>query len=138
MKKKDGILRLCIDYRELNKITIKNRYPLPRIDNLFDQLRGTGTFSKTDLHSGYHQLWIEEEEIPKTAFCTQYEHLLICSDVFWAYKCPSGIYGSHEQDLQALLGSVCSGFIDDISNLFKDPRRTYPPFEDQYRSAKGE
>jgi len=55
-RKNDGTLRLCIDYRELNKIMVKNRYPLPRIDDLFDQLRGAETFSKTDLHSGYHQL----------------------------------------------------------------------------------
>ena len=56
VKKKDGTLRLCIEYRELNKITIKNRYPLPRIGDLFDQLRDAGTFSKIDLHLGYHQL----------------------------------------------------------------------------------
>jgi len=56
VKEKDGTQRLCIDYRELNKITVKSRYPLPRIDDLFDQLRGVGTFSKIDLHLGYHQL----------------------------------------------------------------------------------
>jgi len=72
VKKKDGTLKLCIDYRELNKITVKNRYPLPRIDDLFDQLRGAGTFSKIDLRSGYHQLRIKDEDIPKTAFRTQY------------------------------------------------------------------
>ncbi|GJX29769.1 putative reverse transcriptase domain-containing protein [Tanacetum coccineum] len=70
VKKKDGS-RMCIDYRELNKLTMKNRYPLPRIDNLFDQLLGSRVYSKIDLRSGYHQLIVREEEIPKTAFRTQ-------------------------------------------------------------------
>ena len=68
VKKKDGSMRLCIDYRELNKLTIKNKYPLPRIDDLFDQLKGAKFFSKTDLRSGYHQLNIKPEDIPKTTF----------------------------------------------------------------------
>ncbi|GJV62927.1 putative reverse transcriptase domain-containing protein [Tanacetum coccineum] len=67
VKKKDGSFRMCIDYRELNKLTVKNRYPLPRIDDLFDQLQGSSTYSKIDLRSGYHQLRVRDEDIPKTA-----------------------------------------------------------------------
>nr|GEW96092.1 retrotransposon protein, putative, Ty3-gypsy subclass [Tanacetum cinerariifolium] len=74
MKKKDGSFRMCIDYRELNKLTIKNRYPLPRIDDLFDQLQGFSVYSKIDLRSGYHQIRIREEDIPITAFRTRYGH----------------------------------------------------------------
>ncbi|GJW80851.1 putative reverse transcriptase domain-containing protein [Tanacetum coccineum] len=74
VKKKDGYFRMCIDYRDLNKLTVKNRYPLPRIDNLFDQLQGSRVYSKIDLRSGYHQLKVQDEDIPKTAFRTRYGH----------------------------------------------------------------
>ncbi|GJX44322.1 putative reverse transcriptase domain-containing protein [Tanacetum coccineum] len=70
VKKKDGSFRMCIDYRELNKLTVKNRYPLPRIDDLFDQLQGLSVYSKMNLRSGYHQLRVRDEDIPKTAFRT--------------------------------------------------------------------
>jgi hypothetical protein len=72
VKKKDGSLRLCVDYRPLNAATIKNKYPLPRIDVLFDQLAGAKVFSKINLHSGYHQIKIRPCDIPKTAFSTRY------------------------------------------------------------------
>ncbi|GJT81253.1 putative reverse transcriptase domain-containing protein [Tanacetum coccineum] len=75
VKKKDGSFRMCIDYRELNKLTVKNRYPLPRIDDLFDQLQGSSVYSKIDLWSGYHQLRIREEDIPITAFSRQLRSL---------------------------------------------------------------
>ena len=68
VKKKDGSFRLCIDYRQLNKVTIKNKYPLSHIDDLFDQLQGACVFSKIDLRSGYHQLKIQGTDVPKTAF----------------------------------------------------------------------
>eukprot|EP00253_Pinus_taeda_P020650 PITA_20650 len=74
VKKKDGTLRMCIDYRQLKKMTIKNKYPLPRIDELFDQVKGAIVFFKIDLCSGYHQIKIKEEDIAKTTFRTRYGH----------------------------------------------------------------
>ncbi|GJS95824.1 retrotransposon protein, putative, ty3-gypsy subclass [Tanacetum coccineum] len=74
VKKKDGSFRMCIDYRELNKLIVKNRYPLPRIDHVFDQLQGSSVYSKINLRSGYHQLRVRDEDIPKAAFRTRYRH----------------------------------------------------------------
>ena len=74
VKKKDGSLRMCIDYKMLNSVTVKNKYPLPRIDDLFDQLQSTRVFSKIDLRSGYYQLRIREQDVYKTAFRTRYGH----------------------------------------------------------------
>jgi hypothetical protein len=72
VEKKDGTKRMCIDYRSLNEVTVKNKYPLPRIEDLFDQLRGASVFLKIDLRSGYHQLRIRPSDIPKTTFITKY------------------------------------------------------------------
>ena len=74
VKKKDGTLRMCIDYLPINKVTVKNKYPLPRIEDLFDQLKEAGVFSKIDLRSGYYQLRVKEVDVPKTAFRTRYGH----------------------------------------------------------------
>ena len=74
VKKKDGTLRLCVDYRQLNKMTVKNKYPLPRIDDLFNQLKGADVFSKIDLRFGYHQLRIKDADVHKTAFRMRYGH----------------------------------------------------------------
>ena len=74
VKKKGKTLRLCIDYRQWNRIMIQNRYLLPRIDDLFDQLRGARVYPKIDLRAGYHQLRVRDTDIPKTAFRTRYGH----------------------------------------------------------------
>ena len=94
VKKKDGSLRLCIDYRDLNQATVKNQYPMPRINDLFDQMKGVAVFSKIDLRSGYHQLRISENDISKTAFRTRFGHY--CGTI-WVYKCASRIHESYEQ-----------------------------------------
>jgi hypothetical protein len=72
VEKKDGTQRMCVDYGSLNEVTIKNKYPIPWIEDLFDQMKGASVFSKIDLRSGYHQLKIRESDFPKTAFHTQY------------------------------------------------------------------
>jgi hypothetical protein len=83
VKKKDQSLQMCVDYRPLNAVTVKNKYPLPLIDILFDQLSKVKVFSKIDLRSGYHQIKIRPEDVPKTAFCTRYglyEYLVMSLD----------------------------------------------------------
>ncbi|GJY18127.1 putative reverse transcriptase domain-containing protein [Tanacetum coccineum] len=92
VKKKDGYFRMCIDYRELNKLTIKNRYPLLRIEDLFDRLQGSSVYSKIDLRSGYHQLHIKEEDIPITAFRIRFL-------VFDLVLLPHSIVAIHNHDL---------------------------------------
>ena len=96
VKKKNGTLWLCINYRELNKITIKNKYPSPQVDNLFDQLQGTRVFSKIDLRSRYHQLRFKPQNNPKTALRIIFGSLWIHCDTFWPKQWPCGLYGSYE------------------------------------------
>ena len=96
VKKKDGTLRLCIDYRQLNKMTIKNRYPLPRIDDLFNQLRGATVFSKIDLRFVYHHVRIKDEDIFKIAFRTRYDHYEFVVMPFGFTKSPDSLHVFNE------------------------------------------
>ncbi|GJW26150.1 putative reverse transcriptase domain-containing protein [Tanacetum coccineum] len=115
VKKKDGSFRMCIDYRELNKLTVKNRYPLPRIDDLFDQLQGSSVYSKIDLRSGYHQLRVREEDIPKTAFRTRYGHYEISSYAVWFDKRTAVFMNLMNGNGQTISNKIlCIVFIDDI------------------------
>ncbi|KAL8095604.1 hypothetical protein AgCh_036864 [Apium graveolens] len=114
IKKKDGSMRLCIDYRELNKLTIKNTYPLPRIDDLFDQLKGASCFSKIDLRSGYHQLKIKVEDIPKTTFRTRYGHYEFLVMAFGLTNAPSTFMDLMNRVFKQYLDKFVIMFIDDI------------------------
>ncbi|GJT20491.1 putative reverse transcriptase domain-containing protein [Tanacetum coccineum] len=114
VKKKDGSFRMCIDYRELNKLTVKNRYPLPRIDDLFDQLQGSSVYSKIDLRSGYHQLRIREEDIPITAFRTRYGHFEFQVMSFGLTNAPAVFMDLMNRVCKPYLDKFVIVFIDDI------------------------
>ncbi|GJW69967.1 putative reverse transcriptase domain-containing protein [Tanacetum coccineum] len=112
VKKKDGSIRMCIDYRELNKLTVKNRYPLPRIDDLFDQLQGSRVYSTIHLRSGYHQLRVREEDIPKTAFITRYGH-------YEFQVMPFGLTNAQAVFMD-LMNRVCKPYLDKFVIVFID------------------
>ncbi|GJS72421.1 putative reverse transcriptase domain-containing protein [Tanacetum coccineum] len=114
VKKKDGSFRMCIDYQELNKLTVKNRYPLPRIDDLFDQLQGSSTYSKIDLRSGYHQLRVRDEDIPKTAFRTRYGHYEFQVMPFGLTNAPAVFMDLMNRVCKPYLDKFVIVFIDDI------------------------
>nr|GFC44218.1 putative reverse transcriptase domain-containing protein [Tanacetum cinerariifolium] len=112
VKKKDGSFRMCIDYRELNNLTVKNRYPLPRIDDLFYQLQGSSVYFKIDLRPGYHQLRVREEDIPKIAFRTRYGHYEFQVMPFGLTNAPAVF--------MKLMNRVCKPYLDKFVIVFID------------------
>ncbi|GJR23100.1 putative reverse transcriptase domain-containing protein [Tanacetum coccineum] len=124
VKKNDGSFRMCIDYRELNKLTIKNRYPLPRIDDLFNQLQGSQFFSKIDLRSGYHQLRVHEDDIPKTTFRTRYGHFEFTVMPFGLTNAPAVFMD--------LMNRVCRPYLDKFMIMFIDDILIYSKTREEH------
>ncbi|GJX86922.1 putative reverse transcriptase domain-containing protein [Tanacetum coccineum] len=124
VKKKDGSFRMCIDYRELNKLTVKNHYPLPIIDDLFDQLQGSQFFSKIDLMSRYHQLRVHEDNIPKTAFITRYGHFKFTVMPFGLTNTPS--------IFMDLMNRVCRPYLDKFVIVFIDDILIYSKTQEEH------
>ena len=124
VKKKDGTLRLCIDYRQLNKVTVKNKYPFPRIDGLFDQMRGAKVFSKIDLRFAYHLVRIKDEDIHKTTFRTRYGHYEFVVVLF----CLTNALAT----LMCLMNSVFSGHLDTFVLFFLDEILIYSNYEEEH------
>ncbi|GJR62461.1 reverse transcriptase domain-containing protein [Tanacetum coccineum] len=124
VKKKDGSFRMCIDYCELNKLTVKNRYPLPRINNLFDQLQGLRVYSKIDLRYGYHQLRVREEDIPKITFRTRYGHYEFQVMPFGLTNAPAVF--------MHLMNRVCKPYLDKFVIVFIDDILIYSKREEEH------
>jgi hypothetical protein len=124
VKKKDGTLRLCINYRQLNKLTIKNKYPLPRINDLFDQVGGSKIFSKLDLRSGSHQVRIKDEDIRKTSFWTRYECYEFVVIPFGLTNVPT--------TFMCLMNSISSQYLDKFMVLFIDDILVYSRMEEEH------
>ncbi|GJY80391.1 putative reverse transcriptase domain-containing protein [Tanacetum coccineum] len=124
VKKKDGSFRMCIDYQELNKLTVKNRYPLPKIDELFDQLQGLCVYSKIDLRSGYHQLRVRDEDIPKTAFRKRYRH-------YEFQVMPFGLANTPAVFID-LMNHVCKPYLDKFVIVFIDDILIYSRYKEDH------
>ena len=120
VKKKDGTLWLYVDYRQLNKMTVKNKYPLPRIDGLFDQLKGASVFSKIGLQSGYHQLKIKDTDVHKTTFRTRYGHYEFLVMPFGLTNGPTAFMDLMNRVFRSYLNQFVMVFIDDILVYSKD------------------
>ena len=120
VKKKDGTLRMCIDYRQINKVTVKNKYPLSRIEDLFDQLKGAGVFSKIDLRSGYYQLRVKEGDVPKTAFRTRYSHYEFLVMPFGLTNAPAAFMDLMNRIFRPYVDQFVVVFINDILVYSKD------------------
>ena len=114
VKKKDGSMRMCVDYRGVNAITIKNKYPLPRVDELFDQLNGARYFSKIDLRSGYHPVRIQPQDVPKTAFRTRFGNYEFLVMPFGLTNAPATFMTLMDRVLRPYLGNFVVVFLDDI------------------------
>ena len=114
VEKKDGSLRMVVDYRGLNEVTIKNKYPLPMINDLFDQLQGAKVFSTIDLRSGYHQLKIQEQDIPKTTFTTRYGLYEYTVMSFGLTNAPAYFMNMMNKVFMEFLDKFVVVFIDDI------------------------
>jgi hypothetical protein len=114
VQKKDGSQRMCVDYRSLNDVTVKNKYPLPRIEDLFDQMRGARVFSKIDLRSGYHQMRIRPSDIPKTAFSTRYGLYEFIVMSFGLTNAPAYFMNLMNKVFMEYLDRFVVVFIDDI------------------------
>jgi hypothetical protein len=119
MEKKDRTQQMCVDYRSLNDVTIKNKYPLPRIEDLFDQMKGASVFSKIDLRSGYHQLKIRESDIPKTAFHTRYGLYEYTVMYFGLTNAPAYFMYLINKVFMEYLDKFVVVFIDDILTFSK-------------------